>query len=498
MKNTLRAALQLAVLLGFASTASAVSLSTERTGQVLVYPYYTVNAGQQSTLTLTNHTQATKAVKLMIREGVSGEAAFVLNVYLSSHDTWTGTLGQLDGGPILISNDISCTVPSLDADTLPSLPDGRHYLRPNGTHLSSNAVPDEGYIVAIEMAELTGTSAVFAREHRNDDLEPVPRDCGKLAAAWQSGGYWLGNPNTDTSVPAGGLSGTMTILNSSKGTVFRTDATALKHFRVAAMNTAGDATHPDLSDALSDAGTGVASAEIRLGDKIIQSDYPADRAIDAVTAVLMTQQLTPSVDFRYYLGARTALVVSMPTKRFYATDTDHPIPPFGQDTLLERSAQGTLCPLISIGGYDRDGYDMHVVIPTNPFPHSQLDPDEIPKPCYATTVLALWPDRDTSVLHSLLRTMTHYPKGVGFIDLYLNYYNPYCTNTVCKGHHNLMRPDLQDRQYYGLPVVGFSATGYINTNAGGAGIRRDFTFTSSYPNGRIRVCEQSDNVGGCH
>lgn len=496
--------LLLSALLGFAGSASAVSLSHDHTGQVLIYPYYTTNAGQQSTLTLTNQTPRSKAVKLMIREGVFGEAAYVLNVYLAPYDTWTGTLGQLGDSPVLLSNDISCTVPSLHAATLPSLPDGRHYMRPDSAALSSGAVPNEGYIVAIEMGEVSGNSATLS------GVQITAPQCDKLTAAWHSGGYWQTDPNTDISAPNGGLSGTMTIINPATGTVFRGNATALRHFRVTPMNTAGDSAHPDLGDALSDASTGVASAEIHLGDTTIQSNYPASRAVDAVTAVLMTQQLATSADFRYNIGARTALVLTMPTKRFYATDTDHPVPPFGRDKLLERSAQGTLCPLINIEGRRRDGAHMWLVELTEPFQHTQPTAKEVPKPCYATSVLGLWPNRDTSVLHSQLRTMTHYPLGVGFIHLFLNYYAAGCTGSpsYCKAHPdawkdsaahahiNVMRPDLAGRQYFGLPVVGFSATGYINANVGDTGVRRNFTFTSTF--GRSRVCAQSDAVGSCH
>lgn len=48
----------------------------------------------------------------------------------------------------------------------------------------------------------------------------------------------------------------------------------------------------------------------------------------------------------------------------------------------------------------------------------------------------------------------------------------------------------------GLPVVGFVATGYINANSGGSGIRHNFTSASNFA--RKPVCVQDGHGGGCH
>lgn len=65
-----------------------------------------------------------------------------------------------------------------------------------------------------------------------------------------------------------------------------------------------------------------------------------------------------------------------------------------------------------------------------------------------------------------------------------------------RAHINIMRPDVEGRQYLGVPVVGFAATGYINAYAGKAGVFRNFTFAVPY--GRRRACVQHGVVGGCH
>ncbi|HET6631210.1 MAG TPA: hypothetical protein VFG73_00690 [Rhodanobacteraceae bacterium] len=499
---------RVALLLGllFVSAASAVSLSTDGSGQVLIYPYYTVNAGQQSTLTLTNRASRPKAVKLMIREGAFGDAAFVLNVYLGAKDTWTGTVFQWgtgsNGGPALLSNDASCTVPDLHGDALPTLPDGRHYLRPNGGALSAGSVPDEGYVVAIEMGELSGNSAAAVLMQGFGGNPPA--DCGELVAAWQTGGYWRADPSNDVSAPTGGLAGSVTVVDSGEGSVFHLKATALKDFRVATMHTAPTTGKPDLGSALSNAANGVATATIRLGNTMVQSDYPADRAVDAVTAVLTARTLSTEFDFRPGVGARTDFVFTMPTKRFYTADPAHPVAPFGRDRFHRTSPRGSVCPIVEFNGADRNGSfsglwyklwkDYHALAVDGP------------KACYASSVIALDPaSRPPSLLNSQLTAekplidddllgQVAFDMGNYSCDLAAG-----CTAeqfAAVKDEVNLMRPDLQGRRYLGLPAIGFAATGYINAYAGNANVWRNLTFTSAYD--RSRGCVQDNVVGGCH
>lgn len=499
-----------------AGTASAVTLSANGSGQVLIYPYYTVNAGQQSQLTLTNTSDDAKAIKLMIRGGAAGQAAFVLNVYLAAHDTWTGTLGEWGSGtaagPILVSNDTNCTVPDLHADALPSLPNGRHYLRPNAGTLAPDSVIDEGYLVAIEMGTLKGDIATDIGVHSGQGSDFAPPDCAQPVARWAPGGIWSKDASTDVAAPGGGLSGTVTILDSAEGTVYRVAATALEDFRVAAMHTAPDATKPDLSDALSSADTGVASALIRVGNQIVRSDYPAGRTIDAVTAVLMAQKFTTRFDTRPGSGARTSFVISMPTKRFYVADSSKLIAPFGRDAYHRTSARGTLCPIIDPRGDGDTGFGKNfyfVFVGRFQVPPEQAD---LPLPCYATSVLSavtLYPSG--GLLGSKLTTLlgnndNSHSAQSGAAFLTMNYYTTdcYADADLCFGrdqdytraHINIMRPDTEGRQYFGLPAIGFAATGYVNAYAGEKGVLRNFTFALPYQ--RDRACIQDGVVNGCH
>ena len=54
---------------GIASVANAVNLNPDGLGQVLIYPYYTVNGGNQTLVSIVNTTEHGKAVKVRFVEG---------------------------------------------------------------------------------------------------------------------------------------------------------------------------------------------------------------------------------------------------------------------------------------------------------------------------------------------------------------------------------------------------------------------------------------------
>ena len=82
--------LALTAALGTALSAHAVSLNPRGTGQVLIYPYYTVNSGFATLLSIVNSTPHGKALKVRFHEGYDGRPVFALDLYLSPFDVWVG------------------------------------------------------------------------------------------------------------------------------------------------------------------------------------------------------------------------------------------------------------------------------------------------------------------------------------------------------------------------------------------------------------------------
>lgn len=129
MKRLLHALVFL-VALQAGQADAAMYLDPHGQGQVLLYPYYSVNAGQSSLVSLVNTTARGKMLHVSFRKGVSGEETLDFYVYLAPRDTWTATVFATDAQSVanLLTDDGSCSNPDLHDGALPKLPDGRSYV----------------------------------------------------------------------------------------------------------------------------------------------------------------------------------------------------------------------------------------------------------------------------------------------------------------------------------------------------------------------------------
>jgi hypothetical protein len=91
----------LAGVAGIAATAQAVNINPDGLGQVLIYPYYTVNGGNVTLLSVVNTTENAKAVKVRFNEGLNTREVLDFNLYLSPFDVWTAALFNDDGTPTM-------------------------------------------------------------------------------------------------------------------------------------------------------------------------------------------------------------------------------------------------------------------------------------------------------------------------------------------------------------------------------------------------------------
>src|SRR5215467_4151963 len=107
---------------GIANMASAVNLNPDGLGQVLLYPYYTVNGHQQTLLSVVNtDTVNGKAVKVRFLEGYNSREVLDFNLYLSPNDVWTARVSQTSdsGGGAVFTSDLSCTDPAIPSSGVP-------------------------------------------------------------------------------------------------------------------------------------------------------------------------------------------------------------------------------------------------------------------------------------------------------------------------------------------------------------------------------------------
>lgn len=329
-----------------ASAAQAVMRGPGNRGQVLIFPYYTVNAGNQTLVSLVNNSDVARVVQLRVAEGDIGETAFVANLYLSPRDAWAGALFQDGiGDTYLISIDTSCMVPPLEVDTVDPRPTRRLVITGSGNG-NGKARLREGWLEAVEVASIlpgTATSSALG-------TITAPRNCAAIHAAWTApGGYWLADSRRDLANPIGGLSGYSAVINVPKGIYFGMAAVALEEFRVDPADAPRGSrasvvshavpqasAHLGLDAAVTDPALRWVRADVVIGTRPLSVTYPIERAIDAVSAVLAASEISADFDTQAALGATTSFVQLFPTKRFYTNPallppaTTAPLPPFSE------------------------------------------------------------------------------------------------------------------------------------------------------------------------
>lgn len=450
---------------GIAGTANAVFLNTDGLGEVLVYPYYTVNNGNSTLLSVVNTHNEGKAVKVRFLEGYDSREVLDFNLYLSPFDVWVAQIIPAGGGGAVFTNDNSCTVPALPTTAASAYPfstaafDGSlqdqtppiAYPTDGGPTTVSRTL--EGYIELIEMGTVVNTDegTLAAITHHSG----VPHNCQQLVNAF-SGGYWLGGPgadlNTDIGSPTGGLFGSGTIINHDAGQIFAYNADAIDQFY--APGTGGQQTDPEsLSPSIS-SGTSLTSYVFANG-QLATTTYTA--AIDAVSSLFTATAVMNEYVVASTIGASTEWVVNFPTKRFYVDpnytlDQAIAFRPF--DVGFGAGGDGTSCVPVTIAYYNREEAAPGGSIGFSPRPkHGNAL-------CYEAQVVTFGQSGTgpTTILGSNLVTniavaAPQFTTGwaqIGFVG----------------GVHALTpngaAPAPNENTFYGLPVTGFSVTNYVN------------------------------------
>ncbi len=344
----------LAGIAGIAGTAQAVNLNPDGLGQVLIYPYYTTNGGNDTLLSVVNTTDSAKAVKVRFLEGYNSREVLDFNLYLSPNDVWVAAITDDAGAPTLIIPDDSCTVPYLYGDfdgkqAFLSLAYNDHSDADGNVVFTNDGGPTgiaraaEGYFEMIEMGTVTEFLDVDEEipnltyldiTHRfhftlDDDDEVIdeltywgPGGCDQLVKNWTrlaSGapdGMWTfeGDENIDISRNSGGLFGGAAIVNTENGTMYSYNAQAIQGY--------------DKSDGKRHEEPGTINPSLNDGDQhraTVFFGVPSNRAVDiwyprsvgAVSAIFMHENIMNEYTLDADIGASTEWVVTFPTKNWY-------------------------------------------------------------------------------------------------------------------------------------------------------------------------------------
>ena len=358
---------------GLAGTAHAVNVNPDGTGQVLLYPYYTVNDGNNTLISIVNTTDAYKAVKIRFLEGYNSREVLDFNIYMSPEDVWVASIadssafGAPPGVPHIQIPDGTCTVPYLyeNASTAPGLQAFldiafNDYEDLGGMDLTDNGPRSirragEGHIEVIEMGEIADIG-IEDYVRYDGDLRPIqvaikhkdgkPGDCGLLNALWTeavdpltggidfaNSGKWVQEsigteaditPDTplgrngevfSAMLPnGGGLFGGAAIVNSANGTMFSYDAKALQGFDASpeGVHYRPGTIYPSLNSGDQDSAT-----VFLTGGANPTMVGPYDYSVDAVSAAFMHEAVMNEYVVLDVMNAGTEWVITFPTKNFY-------------------------------------------------------------------------------------------------------------------------------------------------------------------------------------
>jgi len=311
--------------LGVVGSAHAVHVNPDGLGQVLLYPYYSVQDGYDTYVHVVNTTTAAKAVKVRFLEGKNSQEVLDFNLYLSPKDEWTAVITRTETGAQIATTDTSCTAPAIPAGGVAF----RNFEYKGDGGGDTLARTREGYLEIIEMGDLSGAVAAAATH----TSAGVPADCALVRADAST---------ADGVLPAsGGLYGFNTLINVEAGLSTTVDAVALDDFW---LNNEGTYTKTgSLSPSLED---GMQSADILDGNQVVNAVF--GQRIDAVSAVLSRTNVMNDYVVGLDFNALTDWVVTFPTKRFYVNGDLAPRDPFTQKW------NGTSCDTISITYFDRE------------------------------------------------------------------------------------------------------------------------------------------------
>jgi len=186
-------ALTVAVAATVASSAYAqMYVNPDKTGQYLIYPFYTADSGNQTLISVVNTTNQAKAVKVRILEAENSWEVRDFNLYLSPEDHFSFAITLDESGAARLDTaDSSCTVPNQLSET--------------GTVFTNELFDDEtnaavertinGHVEIIEMGQFgrwvdsawTETEDATIPALWLHDSDGVPADCEAVEDLWTRG-----------------------------------------------------------------------------------------------------------------------------------------------------------------------------------------------------------------------------------------------------------------------------------------------------------------------
>ncbi len=481
-----------------AANAQAVSISNDGIGEVLMFPYYTVNNSYDTNINITNTSGDTVAFKIRFRESENSRDARDFNVILSPYDVWNGTvtLDDATGAAKIVTRDTSCTVGQLKPAA-----DGSRYIEftnfdyidetGESTDFGDNSLARtaEGHIEVISMGRIPAgaesessyngltatTNVAYNAKHVNSE----PRNCANVRAAFLPAN--IDDTKLQFLAPLNALKGSASFINAASGKAITSEPTVLADFYEGGAsgsanggveNIWGDnliVTPETQAPGLHDVKPAI--ARMIIDDQLVEFDNStasANAGIDAVSALFMRDTIVNQYSVNPAVNGQTDWVITFPTKHYYVDERD----PLSNVDATERTrypthraSSGAVAPFnftfqededacsnvnVTFDFYDREENENQVVSEAGFSPSAPAQADSI---CKEVQVVTFNQTNLFGSVHSKSVDVNSAGFNSGWMKLNLN------------GSAGLT-DNAANVTLGGFPVIGFSATTLENGAAG--------------------------------
>jgi len=501
-----------AALAAAASAQAQMQINNGGTGEMLVFPFYSAEAGNTTNINITNTTGA-KAVKVRIIEGENSQEVLDFNVYMSEEDHFSFAITATeDGGGALITNDNTCTVPQIAAGT-PIPFRNFKYLGDKAKDDPETEDKDEsfdntgiartavGYVEVIEMGQIADVEIDLTPSVTDDDdasmldaithgADGVPANCALPVAAWSGpSGPWytqaaaanVGTSFMEDTWSGGGLYGEAVVINVNDAQAIGYDAVAIE----SAIDGTGSQLHfapgntePDFT---SDGVVGSATVMVDGAQQLMTFTDIDDQSLQAVSALFQTSRIMNDYVTDPGISGTTDWVVTMPTKslhiaRYTAADATATPPVSAVASLAPFSAAWTgqtACEYASLSSWDREESNPPPqggeVPDFSPVPPGDIvDPEDLPL-CYEVNIIRFAEEAASGNDSLTVGVDDLLPGNDGWAAIDLTYgalTDPDAQDLV--GTHERLLTATEGA-LEGLPVTGFAVQTYANNSVNASG-----------------------------
>lgn len=213
------------------AAADRLALAPGGVGHMLVTPYFTVQGGNATVISLVNTDPTNaKAVKVRFRGGSNSDDILDFQVYMSPNDVWNGvvTKNATTGVAQFTTSDNTCTLPAFTKGVPQSFITGRLPSYATATELANHT--SEGYIEIFNMADIPPNATTTSLYQSILHSAGTPRNCAAatVTATLTDLTVEADAANAGFKAPTTGLFGNWTIINVPQTTTFAGSMTAVR------------------------------------------------------------------------------------------------------------------------------------------------------------------------------------------------------------------------------------------------------------------------------